>query len=382
MMSVISRPDSRDWTALPPADLPWDDIGPSATDVGGPAGRTDARRRLRDAAWIPRSPRPWPTRPQAFAEAGAVVEPLAPFLTDELLGDLDTFWRVRSWNDFQALAARWPGPRAAVHPAVGGGGGRRVRSRGAGLLPEHHGHPAEVGRRHPAVRRRALPVAPVPAFPAEWPMPFGDRDRGMVHIGFTAPANLSGQPSISVNAGFTDDGRTIGLAVTGRRFDDIGVLRAAAWWESARPESARPDWPIRQRATARLGFRRARERPRDGDAPHDGRAGHRNRASLPVDEHWRRRGATVAAQIGVPDAVRGYRAAGHRLDSSTCKDATCSRCPKRFADDRLARDAHASGESRHDQRRDDVTIFDYDALQSARRLQENPTSVRRESSGC
>jgi aspartyl-tRNA(Asn)/glutamyl-tRNA(Gln) amidotransferase subunit A len=97
------------------------------------------------------------------------------------------------------------------------------------------------------------PVAPVAAFPAEWPMPFGDHDRGMVHIGFTAPANLSGQPSISVNAGFTDDGRTIGLAVTGRRFDDLGVLRAAAWWEAARPASARPDWPIRQRAaTARV----------------------------------------------------------------------------------------------------------------------------------
>src|SRR6185437_3664492 len=26
MMSVLSRPDSRDWTALPPSDLPWDDI--------------------------------------------------------------------------------------------------------------------------------------------------------------------------------------------------------------------------------------------------------------------------------------------------------------------------------------------------------------------
>ena len=35
MMSVLSRPDSRDWTALPPSDLPWDDIGPSTPDVGG-----------------------------------------------------------------------------------------------------------------------------------------------------------------------------------------------------------------------------------------------------------------------------------------------------------------------------------------------------------
>jgi aspartyl-tRNA(Asn)/glutamyl-tRNA(Gln) amidotransferase subunit A len=94
------------------------------------------------------------------------------------------------------------------------------------------------------------PVAPVAAFPAEWPMPFGDQDRGMIHIGFTAPCNLSGQPSITVNGGFTRDGRAVGVALSGRRFDDLGVLRAASWYEAARPTSARPDWPIRPRAGA------------------------------------------------------------------------------------------------------------------------------------
>jgi aspartyl-tRNA(Asn)/glutamyl-tRNA(Gln) amidotransferase subunit A len=96
------------------------------------------------------------------------------------------------------------------------------------------------------------PVAPVAAFPAEWPMPFGDHDRGMIHIGFTAPCNLSGQPSITVNGGFTRDGRTVGIALSGRRFDDIGVLRVASWYEAARPASARPDWPIGPRAAERL----------------------------------------------------------------------------------------------------------------------------------
>jgi aspartyl-tRNA(Asn)/glutamyl-tRNA(Gln) amidotransferase subunit A len=111
------------------------------------------------------------------------------------------------------------------------------------------------------------PVAPVAAFPAEWPMPFGDQDRGMIHIGFTAPANLSGQPSISVNAGFTDDGRTVGIALTGRRFDDIGVLRSAAWWEAARPAWAVPDWPIRRRSSA------ARVRPSAAPTPEEAAAG-------------------------------------------------------------------------------------------------------------
>ncbi|RAG32347.1 amidase, partial [Burkholderia multivorans] len=43
------------------------------------------------------------------------------------------------------------------------------------------------------------PVAPVPAFPAHWPMPWGD-DPGvaMAHIGFTVPFSMSGQPVCSV----------------------------------------------------------------------------------------------------------------------------------------------------------------------------------------
>jgi aspartyl-tRNA(Asn)/glutamyl-tRNA(Gln) amidotransferase subunit A len=87
------------------------------------------------------------------------------------------------------------------------------------------------------------PVAPVSAFPAEWPMPWGDADAGMPHIGFTAPFSMSGQPACAVNCGFTRDGRTIGLQVSGRRFDDAGVLRAVAWWERARPAAASPSWP-------------------------------------------------------------------------------------------------------------------------------------------
>jgi aspartyl-tRNA(Asn)/glutamyl-tRNA(Gln) amidotransferase subunit A len=75
-------------------------------------------------------------------------------------------------------------------------------------------------------------------------MPWGEGDQGMAHIGFTAPFNLSGQPAASVNCGFLPDGRAIGLQVTGRRFDDVGVLRAVHWYEEHRGPEARPAWPI------------------------------------------------------------------------------------------------------------------------------------------
>ena len=79
------------------------------------------------------------------------------------------------------------------------------------------------------------PVAPMPAFPAEWPMPWGEGDEAMSHIGFTAPYNLSGQPAGTTNCGFTPDGRTIGVQVSGRRFDDLGVLAALALVRGAPP---------------------------------------------------------------------------------------------------------------------------------------------------
>jgi len=87
------------------------------------------------------------------------------------------------------------------------------------------------------------PVAPVAAFPAEQPMPFMGGGETMAHIGFTAPFNLSGQPAATVNCGFTADGRPVGVQISGRRFDDLGVLSAAAWFEDHRPDDAAPRWP-------------------------------------------------------------------------------------------------------------------------------------------
>ena len=59
------------------------------------------------------------------------------------------------------------------------------------------------------------PVAPMPAFAAEQPMPVDDPDSTMAHIAFTVPFNMSGQPAATVNCGFTSDGRPIGVQLAG-----------------------------------------------------------------------------------------------------------------------------------------------------------------------
>ena len=52
---------------------------------------------------------------------------------------------------------------------------------------------------------------------------------------FTFPFNMTGEPSASVPCGVTREGLPIGLQITGRRFEDVTVLRASAALEAARP---------------------------------------------------------------------------------------------------------------------------------------------------
>ncbi len=239
LMQVISRPDPRDWTSLPPQQIGWSalDLEVSGLRVGlhldagcGGDVEPDIARAVAQVAAL-------------FEAAGAHVEPIAPFLTPDLLDGLDLFWRVRSWNDYAALP---PERQALVLPYVrqwclvgGDTTGARVLECYQQIMRMQAATVAATQLYDIVVS----PVAPVSAFAAEQPMPYPDDGRGMRHIGFTAPYNMSGQPAATVNCGFTADGRPIGVQISGRRFDDLGVLRATRWFEQHRPPSAAPGWP-------------------------------------------------------------------------------------------------------------------------------------------
>ena len=71
--------------------------------------------------------------------------------------------------------------------------------------------------------------------PAEWASPTNDPQRPFEHIAFTLPFNMSEQPSAAINCGYTAAGLPIGLQITGRRHDDLGVLQMAARLGAAAP---------------------------------------------------------------------------------------------------------------------------------------------------
>jgi aspartyl-tRNA(Asn)/glutamyl-tRNA(Gln) amidotransferase subunit A len=237
MMRELSRPDDRDGMSLPPQDIDWLALEMNVKglrlglqlDAGiGLPVEPEVRAAIEAAA-------------TAFAAAGAHVEPAAPFLTREMLDGLDDFWRQRAWVDIGGLSeARQAKVLPYIYAWAQGGralSGERV----------YRGMSQMLAIRDAALKASApfdfvlSPVSPVPSFAAELASPIHDPQRPFEHICFTVAANMSDQPSVSVHAGLTSGGLPIGLQITGRRFDDLGVLRMARAWERLRVTELR--WP-------------------------------------------------------------------------------------------------------------------------------------------
>src|SRR5699024_4547677 len=95
-----------------------------------------------------------------------------PFMDEELLRDVDRFWRVRSWETYSALPVEEQ-RRILPHVAQWAQAGADVP--GVDLLRCYH----SIQRMRSVTIEATLgvdvvlsPVAPMAAFPAEQPMPF------------------------------------------------------------------------------------------------------------------------------------------------------------------------------------------------------------------
>ncbi|HEX3139885.1 MAG TPA: amidase [Rhizobacter sp.] len=238
MMRVLSLPDARDSMSLPYQPVAWQELARPLR--GLKIGL------MRDAGWgLPVDAEvrtAVEAAASAFEAAGAIVEPLAPFMTRAMADGMDQFWRCRSWMDISALP---PERRAKVLPFI-----VEWARGGAGLSGEQvfRGFSQMGAMREAAVAACQpfdfvfTPTAPIAAFAAELPCPTNDPARPFEHIAFTLPYNMSEQPAASVNCGHTAAGLPIGLQIVGRRHDDLGVLQMAHAWEQLRP-APRP-WPM------------------------------------------------------------------------------------------------------------------------------------------
>jgi aspartyl-tRNA(Asn)/glutamyl-tRNA(Gln) amidotransferase subunit A len=240
MMQVLSRPDARDSMSLPYQDIDWASFNQGTEKLRG----LRIGLLLDAGCGLPVEPEVLAAVQAAarrFEAAGAIVEPMLPFMTPAMLDGMDHFWRMRSRMD---LAALKPDDKARVLPYI-----REWADSAAGMDGEavfraasqfHSVRVASV-KACAAFDYVISPTAPMPAFAAELPSPTNDPLRPLEHIGFTVPFNMSEQPAASINCGYTGDGLPIGLQIAGQRFDDLGVLQVARAFELIR-DVQRP-WP-------------------------------------------------------------------------------------------------------------------------------------------
>ncbi|MFO1167421.1 MAG: amidase [Rhodoblastus sp.] len=236
-MEVLSLPDPRDHMSLPYEKIAWSALD---RDVRG----LRIGLHLDPGAGLPVDPEvraAVESAARAFEAAGAIVEPLAPFLTRDMLDGQDRFWRARAYADIKDLPEQ---RKARILPFI------RAWAESAASFSGHDvfsGYAQSMALRkatEQATRRFDYvlsPTAPIAAFDAELPSPTNDPERPFEHIAFTLPYNMSEQPASSINCGFTSRGLPIGLQIAGRRFDDLGVLQISRAWEKMRPQQRA--WP-------------------------------------------------------------------------------------------------------------------------------------------
>ncbi|MDA3147400.1 amidase [Leucobacter sp. UCMA 4100] len=238
LMSLIAKPDARDYLTRPYEPMQWiaQPLSPRGMRV---AIQRDAGSGL---AVEPETAAALERAAERFEAAGAEVVDLDPFMAPEVLDGLVDFWRSRSYADYEALDEAG---QAAVLPFIAewciAGAGRSAAEtvRGRNMADEM----ARVTRQATAPFDLVIsPVTPVAAFAAEEPMPVLDPLATMGHISFTVPYNMSGQPAVSVGMGVQADGRTIGLQIASRIGTDDRLMRVALWFEQVRGTAAEVDW--------------------------------------------------------------------------------------------------------------------------------------------
>lgn len=227
LLGVISRPDPRDYSALP-----WDD----RDYLDGIADGINGHRfgLLRDigfgAAVEPEIEAALDRAARLIEGLGGRIEPMPPLLAEDAEHAFDRMIQAYAWPDFAALAED---QQARVLPVIAEWC-RPGRHLTAGELTATLVAIGEIRRRVVAAFAGydyvLAPTVAIAPFAAELAWPEG----GSRHHPFCFPFNLSEQPALSVPCGLTAAGLPIGLQIIGRRFDDAGVLRIGHAYEQAR----------------------------------------------------------------------------------------------------------------------------------------------------
>lgn len=243
LMSTIAGPDPRDRHSLPAGDVDW--LGSVSEEAVATAVAGKTIGYSADFGMIPVDPRVRQVVGRAvaaFEDLGARVIQLDPVIDDPsphfwplVIADSDLVGLRRMVDDH--------GDRMSPHLV-------ELLSRpwsAEELTTAQMGRKRLVNQMWKLMQDIDLLVTPTLAVPAFSIGIQGPEliDGRMVNagswMGFLGMFNMTGQPAVSVPAGFTDDGLPVGMQIVGPHLDDGTTLRAAAAFERARPWAQR--WP-------------------------------------------------------------------------------------------------------------------------------------------
>lgn len=222
LLNVMSKPDIRDWHAVPYDGRDWrvglndglKGLKLAYTDrLGGATPDTEVARLCRGAM----------SRVSLdgvdVVELDEVVEPLRP--------QFEAYWKAGFAHRLRSVA---PDKRNELDP-----GFRKLAEEGldVGVEAIDAGHAARA-RLVAAMRRVHLdydllitPTMPTTAPPADITYHSIDFDRWDHAVPYTVPFNLTGQPAASIPVGVTSDGLPVGLQIVATHHREDLVLRAA-----------------------------------------------------------------------------------------------------------------------------------------------------------
>ena len=231
MLTIMSRPDHRDWTALP--DMHGDF---SAGLEGGVAGLrialsvtlgyvqvdSEIAKLVEGAA-------------QVLAGAGAIVEHRDPGFPNPF-ETFKTHWYTGAANLLRGMPAEKRHDLESGLSAIADEGERIphmdyvAATNERGVLGQH------MSVFHASYDVLLTPTLPIPAFEVGRIAPAGtDQSNWMHWTPFSYPFNLTQQPAASIPCGFTASGLPVGLQIVAAKYRDDLVLRVARAYETLNP---------------------------------------------------------------------------------------------------------------------------------------------------
>ena len=230
LMNCISRPDKRDFTALPfdHCDYTHGLENPLSNlklgylgNIGfGPDTNPEVDRACRIAA-------------NDIANIGYSLQEIpTPFQPDDEL-PAERFYQTRCFNEL----SKYPLDKQKQTPIIYEWSSRSAQYSATDLYTDMNQMLAlreKTQALFEHIDYLIMPAVPYPAFEAE--LAAANEERLFDPWANNFLFNMTEQPAISINCGYTESGLPIGLQIIGPRFSDAQLLRLARSYEKIRPQ--------------------------------------------------------------------------------------------------------------------------------------------------